>query len=337
MDQLKAMTRKTEFLAMNASKSDDSYSEYSGVAVEELLARSGMLSSATGIKVYAPDGFSVYHPLDAPATVTTGIYPVRWTYPQGTFLYSPVADMLTNPTGGWVNYASPAAAGRASGSLIDVPGGLKLMLAYARDGAAMTPGALTPANKLDGEGPYRLIPPQLVSGPLDQRSTNSSSTLIWPYNGALDHNAGYSSRSATIIKVEPLPAGTTDINVFEAGWDLLDANKVVVYGALSPMPTSLTINRSKMVVRRRQTVILTGKLTPANIGDTVVVDVKTPGSKRWKKLSVRKVSAVDASGAGSWRFKYSSKRRGTYTFRVRYRGDITRQVGFSRSVKVKVK
>jgi hypothetical protein len=295
-----------------------------------------MLSSATGIKVYAPDGFSVYHPLDAPATITQGIYPVRWTYPQGTFLYSPIADMATNPTGGWVNYTSPAAAGRTSGSLIDVAGGLKLMLAYARDGAPMTPGALTPANKLDGEGPYRLIPPQLVSGPLDQRSTNSSSTLIWPYSGSLDHNAGYSSRSATIIKVEPLPAGTTDINVFEAGWDLLDANKVVVYGALAPMPTSLTIHRSKTVVRRKRTVTLSGTLTPANIGDTVVVDVKAPGSKKWKKLSVRKVSAVDAGGAGSWRFKYSSKKRGTYSFRVRYRGDITRQVSFSRVVKVKI-
>jgi hypothetical protein len=337
LDQIKAMTTKTQFLAMNASKSDDSYSQYTGVAVEELLAQAGMLSSATGIKVYAPDGFSVYHPLDAPATVTTGIYPVRWTYPQGTFLYSPVADMLTNPTGGWVNYSSPAAAGRTSGSLIDVPGGLKLMLAYARDGAAMAPGALTPANKLDGEGPYRLIPPQLVSGPLDQRSTNSSSTLIWPYDGALDHNAGYSSRSATIIKVEPLPAGTTDINVFEAGWDLLDANKVVVYGALAPMKTSLSIRRSKAAVWRKHNVTLSGALAPGNVGDTVVVDVKTPGSKRWRKLFVSKVAAVDVNGAGNWGKKLSPKRHGTYSFRVRYLGDITRRAVTSRVVKVKVK
>jgi hypothetical protein len=47
-----------------------------------------------------------------------------------------------------------------------------------------------------------------------------------------DHNAGACSKSATIIKVEPLPPGTTDIDVLEAGWSYVDNDKVIIYGAI---------------------------------------------------------------------------------------------------------
>jgi hypothetical protein len=36
----------------------------------------------------------------------------------------------------------------------------------------------------------------------------------------------------TIIKVLPLPEGTPDINVYEAGWKYVDENKVIIYGAI---------------------------------------------------------------------------------------------------------
>jgi hypothetical protein len=32
--------------------------------------------------------------------------------------------------------------------------------------------------------------------------------------------------------VEPLPAGTTDIDRSEAGWKLIDEGKIVIYGAI---------------------------------------------------------------------------------------------------------
>jgi len=338
LSQLKAMTAKTQVLAMNASKSDDSYSEYTGVTVEDLLDAAGVLPSATGIKVYAPDGFSVYHPLDPPTSTVTGLYPVRWTYPEGTFYYDAVADMATNPSGGWINYSSPALSGLSSGSPIAVPGGLKLLLAYARDGAPMTRGKLTASNKLDGEGPYRLIPPQVVPGPLDQRSSNTSATLIWPYDNALDHNAGFSSRSATIIKVEPLPEGTTDVNVFEAGWDLLDQDKVVVYGALESMPTAITLNRSASAIWYRKSVVLSGSLTPAVVGDNAVLEVRKPGSKTWTRTATRPVGSISAiTNSGSWSYKLTPKLRGLYSFRVRFAGDVARDSSVSPAVTVRVK
>ena len=37
------------------------------------------------------------------------------------------------------------------------------------------------------------------------------------------------------MKVGPLPEGTTDIDLLEAGWDYIDQNKVVVYGAINPL------------------------------------------------------------------------------------------------------
>ena len=61
-EQLLATPEHSQFLLMNASKSDDYYAQYSGVALEDLLDEL-LLGSATGVTVYAPDGFSQYHPL----------------------------------------------------------------------------------------------------------------------------------------------------------------------------------------------------------------------------------------------------------------------------------
>jgi hypothetical protein len=237
MAELKAMPAHTQFLLMNASQSNDDYTSYTGVPVTELLSRAGMRASATGIRVYAPDGWMNYHPLDGAAPLALNIYPVRFSYPQATYYYDAVADLAKNPKG-WVNYSSPGNVGRTDGSPIVVPGGLRMILAYARDGAPLVPGVLDKSNKLNGEGPLRLVPPQAVLSVPDQSSKNTSSTLIWPYDTNLDHNAGSSSRSVTIIKVEPLLPGTTDINILEAGWEYVDTGKVVVYGAIDPLPTA---------------------------------------------------------------------------------------------------
>ena len=46
-----------------------------------------------------------------------------------------------------------------------------------------------------------------------------------------------------MIKVEPLPAGTTDINTLEAGWPYVDEEKIVIYGSIDPYPVD-NLNRS---------------------------------------------------------------------------------------------
>ncbi|OPY89178.1 MAG: hypothetical protein A4E72_01191 [Syntrophus sp. PtaU1.Bin208] len=252
LPELEKMAQHTQFMLMNASKSDDSYTEYKGIALEALI-RAIMLDSATGITVYAPDGFATYHPLDPSANSNT--YHVLGIYPQGTFYYDKQADMATNPSTGWCNYSSPSAAGRETGEAISNPDDLKMMLAFKRDGEYLTPGELNLSNKLDGEGPYRIVPPQKTPGPPDQRSTavnaTDGNTWKWPYNennAINDHNAGFSSRTVTMIKVEPLPPGTTDINTMEAGWPYVDGKKVIIYGAIDPRPLLRTYTNLDILI-----------------------------------------------------------------------------------------
>jgi hypothetical protein len=233
LKELKKMPRHKQFMLMNASKSDDSYTKYGGVSLENLIKAIMLESAKDGITVYSPDGFATYHPFSPSTNVNS--YHVFGVYPVGTFWYDTQADMATNPSTGWCNYSSPSAAGRASGSPIFNPEGLKMTLAFKRDGEYLTPGVLNLQNKLDGEGPFRVVPPQKNPGPPDQRSTASTTPptpWIWPYNNANDHNAGFSSRTVTMVRVEPLPAGTTDINTLEAGWPYVDEQKIVIYGSI---------------------------------------------------------------------------------------------------------
>jgi hypothetical protein len=244
--ELEEMPSHKQFMLMNASKSDDSYTLYSGVAMENLV-KAVMLDSATGITVYSPDGFATYHPFTPISNPNS--YHVFGIYPEGTFWYNERADIAIYPpdpdlnpappdtnyaTGGWCNYSSPSAAGLQNGTPIFNPEGLKMLLAFERDGEYLTPGELNQDNKLDGEGPFRVVPPQKNPGWPDQRSSSVNQNVIWPYNRNADHNAGFSSRTVTMIKVEPLPAGTTDINTLEAGWPYVDERKVVIYGSIDP-------------------------------------------------------------------------------------------------------
>ena len=228
--QLEAMTPHTQFMLMNSSRQTDDYVEYTGVPVEDLLQDAGILDSATGIVVYAPDGWSNYHPLEEDPEPE--LYHVNGIYPAAAYHYHQEADIALNPVDGWCDYSAPSCVGRTDGDPIAVPGGLKMILAYKRDGMYLDPGILNQDNKLDGEGPFRLVPPQKNSGPPDQASDALNQGVVWPYDEDADHNKGAASRTATIIKVEPLPEGTTDIDILEAGWNYVDQEKIVIYGAI---------------------------------------------------------------------------------------------------------
>ena len=104
--QLKAMTQHTQFMLMNASRSDDNYAEYTGVPLKELLDDAGILPSATGITVYAPDGWSQYHPLEYDEEaemyhVYANMPGQSYQYPPATYNYNKEADLSLNPTDGW--------------------------------------------------------------------------------------------------------------------------------------------------------------------------------------------------------------------------------------------
>jgi hypothetical protein len=229
-EQLRSMPRHSQFLLMNASKDGDYYAEYSGVTMEYLLGKAGIAPSATKITVYSPDGYSQGHPIEADNSADPY---VNGTYPAAPYYYAVEADKGKTPYG-WCDYSSPGAAGRKGGDPINTHNGLRLLLALRIDGRDLVPGSLGPGNRLakNSEGPYRVIAPQKIVSPPDQPSNNPRRGTIWPYDFNLDHNAGTSTKCATIIKVEPLPAGTTDIDIMEAGWGYIDQGKVIIYGNL---------------------------------------------------------------------------------------------------------
>jgi hypothetical protein len=241
-DQLEALGEHTQFLLMNTSRSGDFYAEYTGLPIKDLLDDAGILASATGIWVYAPDGWGQNHPLDYVVDEDLAdqiLYHVygnapgeSYQYPLATYYYDQQADENENPDSGWCDYSAPSTAGRVHGDAIPVTNGLKAILAYRREGVDMDAGVLNDENKLDGEGPYRVVVPQKYPNAPDQSSKSDDQEVTWPYNEEWDHNAGSCSRSATIIKVEPLPAGTTDIDILEAGWAYVDQEKIIVYGAI---------------------------------------------------------------------------------------------------------
>jgi hypothetical protein len=241
--QLEAMPQHTQFMLMNTTKSGDYYTEYSGVTMEHLLGTAKTSSTATKVTVYSPDGFSVGHPLqDSLGNAGLSYAPfVIGAYPAAYYFYDVEADKAVNAVYGWVDYSSPGTSGRNHGDAIAVTDGLRLLLALRAEGKDLTPGVLGSDNKLTSasEGPFRVVAPQKIVGPPDQPSTNPAQGSIWQYDSTADHNAGFSSKCATIIKVEPLPAGTTDIDVLEAGWFYVDQAKIVVYGAIEgPQLTS---------------------------------------------------------------------------------------------------
>ncbi len=123
--------------------------------MEDLLQDAGILDSATGIVVYAPDGWSNYHPLEQDADPE--LYHVNGTYPQANYHYDPEADASA---GGWCDYSAPSCQGRSHGDAISVSEGLKMILAYGREGVDLDTGILNDENKLDGEGPFRVVPPR---------------------------------------------------------------------------------------------------------------------------------------------------------------------------------
>lgn len=230
-EDLSQLTRHTQFMMMNTSRSGDFYAEYAGVPLEILLEDAGILDSATGITVYAPDGWSNYHPLD-PADEYS-LYHIRGTYPQAQYYYEPEAEA-------WCDYSATLCSAFSNNQIIPVSGGLKAILAFQRNGADLTIGVLNNENRLDGAGPYRIVVPQKDPSPPDQSSKSNDQDVIWPHDENWDHNAGFCTRSVTIIKVEPLPEGTTDINLLEAGWNFIDQEKIIIYGAIQGQTGSIS-------------------------------------------------------------------------------------------------
>jgi hypothetical protein len=231
MEGIMKLPDHSQYLLGNTTKSGDQYARYRGVKVRDLLWSVRIRPEATEITVFAPDGFSKTFPIDAPdpQSPTNIQYDVMGPYPDG--YYYAALD--------FVDYSFDPGYPHENGHRI--PDRLYMLLGYLRDGDPLIKGKLVPdkANPtklvLDGEGPYRLIVPQKIAGAPDRPSTSAPVGDGWDYDSNKDHNWGSAVRSVTAIRIEPLPAGTTDFNWTEGGWNLVDKSRLVLYGAIDPI------------------------------------------------------------------------------------------------------
>ena len=308
--QLKAMPQHKQFMLMNTSKSGDYYAEYSGVIMQDLLKTAGIAADANYITVYAADGFTQRHPLnDSSSNSGTSYLPyVNGTYPSAAYYYNVEADKAKTSYG-WCNYSSAGNKGRNNYDPISVDGGLRFLLALQQDGKDLVPGYLDAAKRLASgtEGPFRTITPQKIVGPPDQASTATNQSVIWPYDTNADHNAGFSAKCATMIRVEPLPAGTTDVNFLEAGWGYIDQAKIVIYGALQG-PTLVSPADGTMNVVRNGAILTWAKTPDPDPAAAVTYTIELSKDQvTWTTLTTQ-VASVTKSGktffAGAGKFLF---------------------------------
>jgi hypothetical protein len=227
LERLLRLPSHSQFLFLNASNSRDFYARYRGVKIRDLLNHAGISKNATQLTVFSPDGYSMVFPIDVPDPQTdpaTVQYDVMGPYPYGTF-YGGLDFVDYGVIPGCINDGD-----RISDKLY-------MLLAYMRDGDPLSVGKINPTTlKLDGEGPYRLVPPQKIAGSPD-RGCKDDPVIPddgWNCDDNKNHNAGSSARTVAAIRVDPLPDGTTDLNWYEGGWNLVDKGKLLIYGAIDP-------------------------------------------------------------------------------------------------------
>ena len=223
LDDIGRIRRQTQFMLMNTSSEPfDDYVAYSGVRVRDLLEAAKVdLKEAVGITVFAPDGYSTDYSIDD----------ITGPFPKGFFYADPRA--IEDKDRAFVQYPGSIPAGVADGKEVpDVPW---LLLAFERDGKPLE-AAHYEKGRLAGEGPYRLVSPQRnVTGDSSKpgRPDRSVTAKVfgdgWDFNKELDHNAGFSVRAATVIRVNPMPKGLEEYD-WKNGWPLVDGRKIVIFG-----------------------------------------------------------------------------------------------------------
>jgi hypothetical protein len=228
--EIQKLPRKDQFMLMNASSEPfDDYVNYAGVRVKDLLDAAHVdLSGATGITVFAPDGYNINYTIED----------VNNAFPRQMF-YSAPGDIKEEERK-FVHYSKniPWVKVLLDGVLDEVEIPLPwLLLAYERDWMPLDVAQYEKGTgRLKGEGPYRLVIPQRnAKGDASKpgRPDRSVKSKVygdgWDFDKDLDHNAGSCIRGATAIRINPMPAGFEEYD-WKNGWPLVQARQIVIFG-----------------------------------------------------------------------------------------------------------
>ena len=224
-EDLHTLPAREQFQLMNTTQeSTDDYVTFTGVALIDVLEAAGVdLQGATGVTVFAPDGYSVDVTLED----------VLRPFPRGYFYDGPRS--LAGTERAFVKYPDRLPAGLADGQKI--PAAPWLLLAFGREGQPFDPASYEKGTgRLAGEGPYRLIKPQRNPGGDPARPGRPDRSVKfktygdgWDFSPAIDHNAGACVRGACVLRINPMPAGVEEYD-WKNGWLLIADRALVIYG-----------------------------------------------------------------------------------------------------------
>ncbi len=226
-EQITAMASHSQFMLLNTTKQQyDDYLTFEGIKIKTLLESAGVnLTGATGITVFAPDGYQIDFSL--------ADFDFFGPFPDGIFYQVPT---FTDADMNFVNYPAALPTGLTNGDSIT---DLWTILAFKRDGQDLDVSYYDSTDgRIAGEGPYRIIRPQssldaspdTKSGRPDRGSRSSTYGDGWDFLGFdYDHNAGDAVKGTCVIRVDPMPAGYEEYD-WKNGWALIQDKKVIIYG-----------------------------------------------------------------------------------------------------------
>ena len=208
------------FVNVTKSKGGDSYSDLRGFKLIDVLEAAGLTEEATSIDVISVDGYMT----------TFSIEQLRRSYPQA----APVMglDKATLGECGWVRYD----AGNLKEG-IPLPDA-DILLAYEENGESYPPASVNGEGRLTGSGPFRVVAPQMKNPGIPDLSSRASDDCVkklpekFHYNKTYEKNSDYCVKAVVAIRVNPMPAGTMDIDWPRYTAKAIAEKSVVIFGAL---------------------------------------------------------------------------------------------------------
>ena len=220
-EDMQKLPHHSQFMLMNAThESTDQYAVFTGIRVMDVLEAANVdLSGATGITVFAPDGYSTDYTIED----------VTEPFPKGYYYAGTTEEMF------FVRYPESIPRDVKDGK--EIPDTLWLLLAFERDGIPLDSSTYEKGTgKLAGEGPYRSVKPQrnLMGDPSkpgrpDRSANETPRNDGWDHSKDIDHNAGFCVRGVTVIRINPVPEGFEEYD-WKNSWSLIADRRIVIYG-----------------------------------------------------------------------------------------------------------
>jgi hypothetical protein len=213
---------QTIFVNVTKSKDGDSYSDLRGFKLIDVLEAAGLTKEAISVDVISLDGY----------ITTFSIEQLRRSYAQAAPVLSLDSDTLGEC--GWVRYS----AGNLKEG-VPLPNA-DILLTYEINGKPYLPASINDEGRLQGSGPFRIVAPQMKNPGIPDLSSRATAACVeklpakFHYNRNYEKNSDYCVKAVVAIKVNPMPAGTMDIDWPQYAAKAIEEKSIVIFGALKP-------------------------------------------------------------------------------------------------------